>query len=204
MILSFYGFLCHCPAPSSTVFMIIQSQAVIWSQTVVQFLFRRWMQFNLGESPPTHIPAVASGSRRLTDVLAAVWATLSWVNILLGVLKKCGSVLGSRVVLGVAHPALHVVLHPVGPVAVTEQEEVGFLSSQQQTGSCQTQRKYSHLPSFVSAGYLFLLPLLTFVFSLRRAVVAEKPLQHGFLWAPGLNGLLLHQPQKASSLVCPG
>ena len=60
------------------------------------------------------------------------------VIVLLGVLQQCGSVLGSRVVLGMAQPALSVVLHPVCPVAVTQQEEVGLLSSQQQTGFCNT------------------------------------------------------------------
>lgn len=46
--------------------------------------------------------------------------------------------------------------------------------------------------------------VLTFVFSLCRAVVAEESLQHGFLWTSWLNSLLLHQPKKASSLICPG
>lgn len=45
--------------------------------------------------------------------------------------------------------------------------------------------------------------VLTFVFSLCRAVVIEESLQHGFLWTPRLNSLLLHQPQKAPSLICP-
>lgn len=60
------------------------------------------------------------------------------VCVLLGVLQQRGSVLGGGVVLGVAQPALSVVLHPVGPVAVAQQEEVGLLSSQQKTGSCNT------------------------------------------------------------------
>lgn len=64
------------------------------------------------------------------------------VVVLLGVLQQSGSVLGGRVVLGVAQPALSVVLHPVCPVAVAQQEEVGLLSSQQQTGSCNTQETF--------------------------------------------------------------
>lgn len=40
--------------------------------------------------------------------------------ILLGVLQQAGSVLGSRVVLGMAQPALSVVLHPVSPMTVAQ------------------------------------------------------------------------------------
>lgn len=59
----------------------------------------------------------------------------SLVFILLGVLQQAGSVLCSRVVLGVVQPALSVVLHPVGSMAVAQQEALGCLSSQQQSGS---------------------------------------------------------------------
>lgn len=74
---------------------------------------------------------------------------LLWVAILLGVLQQCGSVLGGRVVLGVAQPALSVVLNPVCPMAVAQQEEVGLLSVQQQTGSCNTKDNYSPMMSGV-------------------------------------------------------
>lgn len=56
--------------------------------------------------------------------------------VLLGVLQQAGGVLSGGVVLGMAQPALGVVLHPVGAVAVAQQEAVGRLSSQQQSGSC--------------------------------------------------------------------
>lgn len=59
--------------------------------------------------------------------------------LLLGVLQQTGSVLGSGVVLGMAQPALSVVLHPVSSVAVAQQEAVGRLSSQQQSGSWNTE-----------------------------------------------------------------
>lgn len=75
-----------------------------------------------------------------TDVLHQT-ATI----ILLWVLQQRGSVRGSRVMLGVAQPALSVVLHPVRPVAVSQQEEVGLLSSQQQIGSWNTRHVSSTL-----------------------------------------------------------
>lgn len=67
--------------------------------------------------------------------------------VLLGVLKQHGSVLGCWVVLGVVQPALGVILHPIRAVAVTQQEEEGLLSSQEQVGSWNT-HKASRLFSF--------------------------------------------------------
>lgn len=55
--------------------------------------------------------------------------------LLLGVLQQRGGVLGGGVVAGVAQPALGVVLDPVGPVAVAQQEEVGLLPPQEQVAS---------------------------------------------------------------------
>lgn len=75
-----------------------------------------------------------------------MWKRKNWtcdcgnlVFILLGVLQQTGSVLSSGVVLGMAQPALSVVLHPVGSVAVAQQEAVGRLSPQQQSGSWKTE-----------------------------------------------------------------
>jgi hypothetical protein len=54
----------------------------------------------------------------------------------LRVLQQCGSFLEGGVLLGVAEPALGVVLHPVRPRAVAQQEVLGFVSFQQQAGPC--------------------------------------------------------------------
>lgn len=75
-----------------------------------------------------------------------LWKKRNWMCdcsdcmfLLLGVLQQTGSVLGSGIVLGMAQPALSVVLHPVSSVAVAQQEAVGRLSSQQQSGSWNTE-----------------------------------------------------------------
>lgn len=52
--------------------------------------------------------------------------------VLLGVLQERGGVLGCGVVAGVAQPALCIVLDPVGPVAVAQQEEMRLLPSEEQ------------------------------------------------------------------------
>lgn len=110
--------------------------------------------------------------------------------LLLGVLQQTGSVLGSGVVLGMAQPALSVVLHPVSSVAVAQQEAVGRLSSQQQSGSWNTEELscYSFkAPEAVQSARsencdsTFTGLLLTFVVSMCGAVVAEESVQHGFL-----------------------
>lgn len=72
----------------------------------------------------------------LTNVLIVEQREYSGPAVLLGVLQQGSSLLGSRVVLGVAQPALGVVLHPVAARAVAQQEVLGLLSLQQQAGSC--------------------------------------------------------------------
>lgn len=52
-------------------------------------------------------------------------------GLLLGVLQQGGGVLGGRILLGVAQPALHVVLHPIGAVAVAQQEVMRLFALQQ-------------------------------------------------------------------------
>lgn len=142
-----------------------------------------------------------------------VW--LCWLRvILLGVLQQTSSVLSSGVVLGMAQPALSVVLHPVGAVAVAQQEVVGHLTSQQEIGTWSTKElellassRHQKKPSTLAlrnCDSTVTGPPLTFVVSKRGAVVAEESVQHGFLWTSRLDGLLLHQPQETSSFIRPG
>ena len=58
------------------------------------------------------------------------------VTVLLRVLQQCSSFLEGGVLLGVAEPALGVILHPVRPGAVAQQEVLGLVSFQQQAGPC--------------------------------------------------------------------
>lgn len=53
------------------------------------------------------------------------------VFLLLGVLQEPGGVLGGRVLLGVAQPASHIVFHPVGAMAVAQEEMVWFTAAQE-------------------------------------------------------------------------
>jgi len=74
-------------------------------------------------------------------ISGAKWSTASKQKemagaVLLGVLQQGGGLLGGGVLLGVAQPALGVVLHPVGARAVAQQEVLGLLPFQQQAGSC--------------------------------------------------------------------
>lgn len=55
--------------------------------------------------------------------------------VLLGVLQQRGGVLSGRVVLGVTQPALSVVLHPVRPMAVAQQEDMRLVPSQKKISS---------------------------------------------------------------------
>ena len=58
------------------------------------------------------------------------------VAVLLRVLQQRGSFLEGGVLLGVAQPALSIVLHPVRPGAVAQQEVLGLVPLQQQAGPC--------------------------------------------------------------------
>lgn len=53
------------------------------------------------------------------------------VLLLLGVLQEPGGILGSRVLLGVAQPASHIVLHPVGAMAVAQEKMAWFAAAQE-------------------------------------------------------------------------
>lgn len=76
-----------------------------------------------------------------------------------------------------AQPTLSIILHPVRPVAVAQQEVMRLVALQEQ-------------------GVSLVVPLV-------RAVVTEESLQQSVLRAPWLHSLLLHQPQQTSSLICP-
>lgn len=52
---------------------------------------------------------------------------------LLGVLQEPGGILGGWVLLGVAQPASHIVLHPVCATAVAQEEMVWFVAAQKGT-----------------------------------------------------------------------
>lgn len=51
--------------------------------------------------------------------------------LLLGVLQEPRGILGGGVLLGVAQPASHTVLYPVGAMAVAQEEMVGFAAVQE-------------------------------------------------------------------------
>lgn len=51
--------------------------------------------------------------------------------LLLGVLQEPGGVLGGRVLFGVAQPACHVVLDPVGTMAVAQQKMMRLAAAQE-------------------------------------------------------------------------
>lgn len=55
------------------------------------------------------------------------------VALLLGVLQEPGCILGGWVLLGVVQPASHVVLHPVGTMAVAQEKVPRFATSQKRT-----------------------------------------------------------------------
>lgn len=50
--------------------------------------------------------------------------------LLLGVLQEPGCILGGWVLLGVVQPASHVVLHPVGTMAVAQEKVPRFATAQ--------------------------------------------------------------------------
>lgn len=52
------------------------------------------------------------------------------VVLLLGVLQEPGGILGGWVLLGVVQPASHVVLYPVGAMAVAQEKVVWFAAAQ--------------------------------------------------------------------------
>lgn len=53
--------------------------------------------------------------------------------LLLGVLQEPGCILGGWVLLGVVQPAGHIVLHPVGTMAVAQEKVPWFATAQKRT-----------------------------------------------------------------------
>lgn len=51
--------------------------------------------------------------------------------LLLRILQEPGGILGSWVLLGVVQPASHIVLHPVGTMAVAQEKVPGFAAAQE-------------------------------------------------------------------------
>lgn len=53
--------------------------------------------------------------------------------LLLGILQEPGCILGGWVLLGVVQPAGHIVLHPVGSMAVAQEKVPWFAAAQKRT-----------------------------------------------------------------------
>jgi hypothetical protein len=52
------------------------------------------------------------------------------MSLLLGILQEPGDILSGWILLGVAQPASHVVVHPVGAMTVAQEKMVWFAAAQ--------------------------------------------------------------------------